>query len=71
MCPADKVIGTSTTPVVVEVIEHGFPHWTRIKIGDEQETLNEEQMHDLHHATGRAISFMKRARKYDEHFNDR
>jgi hypothetical protein len=67
LCPADKVIGTSTKPLVISVNEQGWPRWTHIDIGDERVGLTEEEVHDLHYATGRVLSFLKRARKFDEH----
>ena len=70
LCPADKTIGTAMTPLVLSVCENGWPRWTHIDIGDTRAALTEEELHDLHYATGRALSFLKRARKYDEHFHD-
>jgi hypothetical protein len=67
LCPDKKVIGTSTPALVVSVNERGWPRWTHISIGEEQVGLTEEDVHDLHYATGRVLSFLKRARKYDEH----
>lgn len=71
LCPDDKTIGSyATNPLVVSVNEQGWPRWTHINIGDAQVGLTEEEVHDLHYATGRVLSFLKRARKYDEHRHD-
>ena len=47
-----------TPDLSVSVTEHGWPHWTTIRLRQDSIGLRPEHARDLHYALGRIVAFL-------------